>query len=151
MDASLEQINLQAAVDALRSAMTNFPSTNEHQLADFVLSSLATDVLEQSEAVLLLKNGAVPRATFANARAAHEAAVDMDILTADASRYDQFAAEMRVFELFEVERLHRRAPKDHARDGVEMRARVEEVDPLLFGSLAAELGRLGGIHTPQHD
>lgn len=120
-------LDLATAIRGLREVMRDFPASDEHQLADFALYSLANDVVEHAEAVLLLQESAVPRAAFANARAAHEAALDMDILTADPAKYDFFAAQMRVFELFEVERLHRRGPKEAPVDASGVRRRIEDV------------------------
>jgi hypothetical protein len=60
--------------------------------------------------VLAVTTTDVPRASYANARTALEAARDLAYLTAEERHYDFRAASARVCELFEYHELQQRAP-----------------------------------------
>lgn len=96
--------------------MKKYPVAPEHFVADSALFGLAIDVLEQSLAVQLLRDSEVPRAAFANARAAFEAGQDALYLTSDESRYDDYGCLARVHELNEDERIVDRFKQAQAED-----------------------------------
>ena len=57
----------------------------------------------------MISSGEAPRASFANARAALESAVDASLLTKDEKQYLMRGAQARVAELFEVHEIEKRA------------------------------------------
>lgn len=86
---------------------------------DLVLHGYAIDIVEQSNAVIILLQSQVPRAAVANARAAFEAALDMLLLTSREDEYDWFGALARASELIENEGLVSRRDAANALIGVE--------------------------------
>lgn len=102
-------LNLDANLAALEAEATHYPSTRATFLPDFVLYSFATDVREHATAVQLLTPSTVPRAAFANARAALESALDLAFLVADEKLFAYRGAQARVAELYESVEMERRA------------------------------------------
>jgi hypothetical protein len=87
--------------------MTGFPIVLAHGVPDYALLQLGFDVFEQAGASLLVTSGPSPRAAVANARAAFEAALDMYLLVAEPSSYDEMGAFIRVCELLAQEELRK--------------------------------------------
>ena len=106
-------MTLDDALSALEKEATKYPGNRESFVADFALYAFATDVREHALAVKQLAKGDVPRASFANARAALESAVDAAFLVNDESEYLFRGAQARVAELYEIHELENRtAPFD---------------------------------------
>ena len=105
----MTELNLDKALATLAAEAKSYPGTLATFLPDFVLYGFATDVREHGEAVQILSSSPVPRASFANARAALESAIDAAYLTSDAAMYDYRGAQARVAELFENEAIEKRA------------------------------------------
>lgn len=103
------ELSLDEAIAELVKEGTRYPGTRETFLADFALFAFVTDVREHAIAVATLSTGSVPRASFANARAALESAVDAAFLVKDESLYLMRGAQARVAELFEVHEIEDRA------------------------------------------
>lgn len=104
----MADFDLQASIDALVTEATRYPGTKATFLPDFVLYGFATDVREHAIAVQILTTGAVPRASFANARAALESAIDASFLVAEEREYAYRGSQARVAELFESEALEKK-------------------------------------------
>lgn len=136
----MAELDLRNAIDALVAEGTKYPGKRESFIADFALYAFATDVREHAMAVDLISLGEVPRASFANARAALESAVDAAFLVSDESQYLYRGAQARVAELFEIDELEKRAapldpplptkspPRRHPEDAVveDAKARDEQ-------------------------
>jgi hypothetical protein len=103
---------LEHAIALLASELVGFRGSGRFILPDIVLFNYITDVQEQARAVQVILNAGVARAGFVNARAALEAAIDAAYLVGDSSEYMFRGARARVLELFEGERLGRRAGKE---------------------------------------
>lgn len=102
-------LSLDEAIVELVKAGTSYPGRRETFLSDFALFAFVTDVREHAIAVATLTTGTVPRASFANARAALESAVDAAFLVRDEGAYLMRGAQARVAELFEVHEIENRA------------------------------------------
>lgn len=76
---------------------------------------MSTDVREHAVAVQLVAASAVPRAAFANARAALESSVDAAFLVRDEAQYAFRGAQARVAELFESEAVEAPIAANHSR------------------------------------
>lgn len=103
---------LEDALNRLTTAMSAFSVAGAHKIPDVILYNMAIDVQEQARAVILISSTIWPRAGYANARAALEAAIDARYLVEDESQYNRLGARARVFELFSSELLQRRAGGD---------------------------------------
>lgn len=93
----------------LDATMRGYAGHAQHAVADIILYNLAIDVREQAGAVRAVLDSPFPRAGLANARASFEGMLDAAYLVSDPSAYDERGALLRVFELFETERIQRRA------------------------------------------
>lgn len=102
------EMNLKDAIAGLVKEGTKYPGKRETFLPDFALYAFATDVREHALAVDILSSSDVPRASFANARAALESALDAAFLVSDESQYMYRGAQARVSELFENEAIEQR-------------------------------------------
>lgn len=105
----MAELDLKEAIAELVKEGTEYPGKRETFLADFALYAFVTDVREHAIAVDLISTSNVPRAAFANARAALESAVDAAFLTRDEDQYLLRGAQARVAELFEVHEIEKRA------------------------------------------
>jgi hypothetical protein len=76
-----------------------------HPVADVVLLAYAGDVVEQAHATLALAAAGVGRPSYANARAAFEAALDMLLLVSDPIETDRLACLAYMLEWVETEEL----------------------------------------------
>jgi hypothetical protein len=99
-----EQQLVQACA-ALNEVLTGFKIQLKYGIPDWVLFQFGIEVLEQTGAVLMLAEGPSPRAAMPNARAAFEAAIDMLVMVADPTLYDEMGAFARVCELLEWEEM----------------------------------------------
>lgn len=102
-------MSLAKAIAALDSTVSIFQGSGTNKIPDVVLFNYVIDVQEQSRAVQAVVQAGVPRAAFVNARAAMESALDASYLVADPAEYRARGARARVVEMFEQERLSRRA------------------------------------------
>jgi len=121
---------LRDALAALIKEGTKYPGKRATFLADFALYAFVTDVREHARAVELLSVTDVSRASFANARAALESAVDAAFLVSNEREYLYRGAQARVAELYEIHELESRAspldpqspqvpaPRTHPEDAV---------------------------------
>jgi hypothetical protein len=105
----MSDLNLKDALPALVKEGTKYPGKLETFLPDFALYGFVTDVREHATAVDILADSKVPRASFANARAALESAVDSALLVSDEKQYLYRGAQARIAELFEIHELEKRA------------------------------------------
>ncbi len=119
MAGSLPELpDLDPAITALREEVREYPFAPEHYIADLALYGLAIDILEHSLAVQLLRNSEVPRAAFANARAAFEAGMDILLLTSERTEYDVRGCLARAHELNEDKRLQARYNRASSESGL---------------------------------
>lgn len=103
-----EAIELDHAIAALQERMTHWKGSLTHALPDSVLYNLAIDVREHGAAVKILAVSEVPRASYANARSALEAAIDMRYLVAVPGEYDRRGCLARSVELLGAEDFAKR-------------------------------------------
>jgi len=97
-----------AEAQALLSAhLSALRIRRRHFLPDAFLVNMYLDVLEHCAAVETLSQSDVPHASYANARSALEAAVEMMYLTASPDTYEERGAAGRAFELVSLERSAR--------------------------------------------
>lgn len=120
-------LNLERALKALVDEGTKYPGTRGTYIADFALYAFVTDVREHASAVNILASSPVPRAAFANARAALESAVDSAFLVNDEADYLYRGAQARVSELFEIDGIEKRTvPLDSVPINASQRASPED-------------------------
>jgi len=120
MDTVTSQIDrVQALLAHLDRDLTGFKVFLKHAIPDFFLLHLGIDVLEQGGAVVTIARGHAPRAAVANARSAFEASLDMLVLLAEPTLYDEMAAFARVCELLSWEDLRRKRVALHPTLGLE--------------------------------
>lgn len=108
---------LSEAVAQLAERMTRFPVAMAHIVPDSVLYGYAIDVLEQARAVEILAESSKPRASFANARAALEAAGDLMYLVRSEDEYDMGGGLARCHELLEHDDLKDRLSRANIAEG----------------------------------
>lgn len=100
--------SLRDHIDTLLNDLQGYRARVEHYIADLALFSLALDVLEHALAVDQIRLSNVPRAAYANARAAMESAQDMLVMVTGGAEYDLNGCYARAAEALEVEQLSRR-------------------------------------------
>jgi hypothetical protein len=132
----LADLDLKLAIEELVAETTKYPGKRSTFLADFALYAFATDVREHAIAVETLSTGPVPRAAFANARAALESAVDASFLTKDESQYLLRGAQARVAEVFEVHEIEKRAAPLDVPMGVDAPASMHPEDAIIADAKA---------------
>jgi hypothetical protein len=115
---------------------TKYPGKRESFVADFALYAFVTDVREHATAVEMLAASTVPRASFANARAGLESAVDAAFLVTDEREYLVRGAQARVAELFEIHDLEKRAQPLDPPLSTESPARVHPEDAIAADAAA---------------
>jgi len=92
----------------LDEQLEKFKPRTAHYFADLVLHGYARDASTNVHATLLIVDSAWPRAAYATARAAYEAAQDALLLSSDAPAYDANGALAYAIELVEHEELRAR-------------------------------------------
>ena len=100
--------DLNALLGEIERDLAQYEPRDAHLLADTVLHGFGTDVAIHTRAVLSLRASKSPRAAYANARAAFEAAEDMVLLATEANNYDRTGALAYTIELVEVDALQAR-------------------------------------------
>ena len=100
--------DLDSALASLDDALTKYTPRKPHYMADLVLHGFARDVSTQVHATVLTVDSHYPRASYANARAAYEAAQDAVLLASEPDSYDINGALAYCVELVEHEELQRR-------------------------------------------
>lgn len=111
--------DLAEARTQLHGRMTGLPAATVHLLPDMVLYGYAIDVLEQALAVETLTDSGDHRASFANARAAMEAAQDLLYLVRSESDYDESGSLARCHELLEYDDLKERSASADSLEGLD--------------------------------
>jgi hypothetical protein len=79
-----------------------------HAIADLVLHGYASDVVQQCRATFCLADSKWPRTSYATARSAFEAAIDMLLLVSEPSEFDRTGALAYAIERVETEQLRQR-------------------------------------------
>ena len=88
--------------------LTGYRVYLKYAIPDAVLFHMGIDVLEQGGTVLTIARTRAPRAAVANARAAFESSLDMLLLLAEPTLYDEMGALARACELLTWEDLRRK-------------------------------------------
>ncbi len=88
--------------------LTGYRVYLKYCIPDAILFHLGIDVLEQGGAVVTLARTKAPRAAVANARSAFESSLDMLLLLAEPTLYDEMGALARACELLTWEDLRRK-------------------------------------------
>ncbi len=109
---------LEAALQAIEERIGAFEPRPYHLVPDFLVYCLASDVVEQCRATLLLVDSSVPRAAYATARAAIEAAQDLALLVSEPAEYDKTGARVYGWEMLETEGLQARFVRGRKAMGV---------------------------------
>jgi hypothetical protein len=140
----MSDFDLDSEIEALGRAIANHPNEAEHTFSDFVVACLATDVCDAAQACRHLAATRFGHTSYPLARRAYESAIEISILVADESRYDERCACLVVFERFEAEYLSRRGSGiDGVQTAAEVRRMVEDLvraDADTWDSLAPGQG-----------
>jgi hypothetical protein len=131
------------ALRELEGKLGDYRIFHKYLVPDFVLFHLGGDVLEQAQAVRLVAEGPAPRAAIANARAAFEAAMDMLVLVAEPSLYDEMGAFARVCELLTWEDMYARRDRADAVLDLPLQERGKSPDEIV-----AEEAQFWEEHSP---
>ena len=118
----MDTLPLNESLAALGATLTDYPCQPEHFVADRGLIDLAIDVAEHGHAVELLAASTVPRAAYANARAAFESALDILYLTLTEEAYDCCGCMLRAFVALANEDIQRRFVRANMAGGMPAQA-----------------------------
>ena len=130
-----EFVQLERKISELRAVLAGLQLTPRFVVADRVMFSLAIDVIEHAIAVQLLQKSEVPRAAYANSRAAFESALDLILLVGRAEDYERNGSLAYVHEIHENTRLQSRFGKADEAGGFSARA-VNDYRVLIHAEIA---------------
>jgi hypothetical protein len=99
---------LNSTLATLDGMLAEYTPRNPHYVADLILHGFARDVSTHVHATILVADSNYPRAAYANARSAFEAAQDAALLASDTENYDINGALAFCVEQVEHEALQKR-------------------------------------------
>lgn len=133
---------LNSTLATLDLVLAQYTPRNPHYVADMVLHGFARDVSTHVHATILVAGSNYPRAAYANARSAFEAAQDAALLASDTGSYDVNGALAFCVEQIEHEALQKRWEDAAAEWGI-VKDKSGRISPEeLIEKESAELDRL---------